>query len=543
MEWGIVAVIAVAVIFGVNKLPDIARNFGRAQGEFKKGLKEGAVDDMFGVSEKVVEDWMRERGSAAHAGPGTAVVRPGAGCPIGRRRAGSRRRPDSWRRRPRLSRPAWRLEPLLRAGGIWRDVPAAGVSAVFRAIVHRSAGATPPSANCSRQRLRANGRRDHRAGRRRLRPAASRAPASRLGRDSGTMALLAAARHAAAGRDRSRTMCRSRACFSSWRRRPARISICSGRLSRLLARGPLRETGLTEGAADDGDFPRDCGGRRAGGGHGQGGGGDNVTPGLLCCSSAARPRGGHRARAAVAADVAGAHAGRRGGGSGGGACRCCWGAADWEWRSALYRGRRSAAPPAGWRERVVSRAALRGRRSRGGVCARVLAGPASSRLPRRAVARWWSATAAEHGPGAAVLERTAFSHRLGAVHRLRVLSDHAGSATTRGARGGLAVSGRLARGHGLPVRVFRAAGGAHRELGSRPDARTGGAGAVVLACAGRLRREGGRVSRCTSGCPRRTPTRRATSRPSCPAWRSRWAFTASCASAAGCRCRRRRAGW
>jgi TatA/E family protein of Tat protein translocase len=45
MEWGIVAVIAVAVIFGVNKLPDIARNFGRAQGEFKKGLREGAVDD------------------------------------------------------------------------------------------------------------------------------------------------------------------------------------------------------------------------------------------------------------------------------------------------------------------------------------------------------------------------------------------------------------------------------------------------------------------------------------------------------------------
>ncbi len=49
MEWGIVAVIAVAVIFGVNKLPDIARNFGRAQGEFKKGLKEGAVDDDGGV--------------------------------------------------------------------------------------------------------------------------------------------------------------------------------------------------------------------------------------------------------------------------------------------------------------------------------------------------------------------------------------------------------------------------------------------------------------------------------------------------------------
>jgi hydrogenase-4 component B len=49
--------------------------------------------------------------------------------------------------------------------------------------------------------------------------------------------------------------------------------------------------------------------------------------------------------------------------------------------------------------------------------------------------------------------------------------------------------------------------------------------------------------RCTSGCPRRTPMRRATSRPSCRAWPSRWASTGSCVSAAGCRCRRRRAGW
>jgi len=55
MEWGIVAVIAVAVIFGVNKLPDIARNFGRAQGEFKKGLREGAVEDTTGATEPKTE--------------------------------------------------------------------------------------------------------------------------------------------------------------------------------------------------------------------------------------------------------------------------------------------------------------------------------------------------------------------------------------------------------------------------------------------------------------------------------------------------------
>jgi sec-independent protein translocase protein TatA len=43
-EWIIVAVIAIAVIFGAKKLPEIARSVGRSQGEFKKGLKEGNVE-------------------------------------------------------------------------------------------------------------------------------------------------------------------------------------------------------------------------------------------------------------------------------------------------------------------------------------------------------------------------------------------------------------------------------------------------------------------------------------------------------------------
>jgi sec-independent protein translocase protein TatA len=45
MEWGVVAVIAIAVIFLGAKLPQIARNVGKAQTEFKKGLKEGAAED------------------------------------------------------------------------------------------------------------------------------------------------------------------------------------------------------------------------------------------------------------------------------------------------------------------------------------------------------------------------------------------------------------------------------------------------------------------------------------------------------------------
>jgi len=44
-EWIVVAIVAVVVLFGAKKIPEMARSLGRAQGEFKKGLKEGNVDD------------------------------------------------------------------------------------------------------------------------------------------------------------------------------------------------------------------------------------------------------------------------------------------------------------------------------------------------------------------------------------------------------------------------------------------------------------------------------------------------------------------
>jgi TatA/E family protein of Tat protein translocase len=43
-EWVIVAIVVLVVIFGVNKLPEIARNIGRSSSEFKKGVTEGGAD-------------------------------------------------------------------------------------------------------------------------------------------------------------------------------------------------------------------------------------------------------------------------------------------------------------------------------------------------------------------------------------------------------------------------------------------------------------------------------------------------------------------
>ena len=41
----IIGIIALVVVFGAKKVPEMARSIGRAQGEFKKGLKEGAVPE------------------------------------------------------------------------------------------------------------------------------------------------------------------------------------------------------------------------------------------------------------------------------------------------------------------------------------------------------------------------------------------------------------------------------------------------------------------------------------------------------------------
>ncbi len=40
-EWIIIIVIAVILIFGAKKIPELAKTFGKAKGEFEKGKIEG----------------------------------------------------------------------------------------------------------------------------------------------------------------------------------------------------------------------------------------------------------------------------------------------------------------------------------------------------------------------------------------------------------------------------------------------------------------------------------------------------------------------
>jgi sec-independent protein translocase protein TatA len=40
----IIAIVAIVVLFGAKKIPEMARSLGRAQNEFKKGMREGASE-------------------------------------------------------------------------------------------------------------------------------------------------------------------------------------------------------------------------------------------------------------------------------------------------------------------------------------------------------------------------------------------------------------------------------------------------------------------------------------------------------------------
>ena len=144
--------------------------------------------ESFGVEESVVENWVRKEGLPAIEDRNRLLfdrsqvvdwaAARGLAAKAGFLAAG---------RAANLT--ARRLEPLLRAGGIWRDVPAATVREVMESILAKLPGATPPVRQLLAQRLRLPEGISWAAVGGGLALPHLRTPVA-LGRDAGTLAIL-----------------------------------------------------------------------------------------------------------------------------------------------------------------------------------------------------------------------------------------------------------------------------------------------------------------------------------------------------------------
>lgn len=205
------------------------------------------IAESFGVSEKVVEGWIRDEGLPHTPDRGRLVF--------------DRAQVAQWAAERGLTAQAgflanntmpafatgWLLEPLLRAGRIWRDIAAADVPGVLDRLVNSLPGTTPPVRQLLAQRLRAPGGVT-------MAPVgggfALPHPAARitLGRDSGILALLLL-KDPLPDIEPPDGVPVTRLFFFIAPSPRAHLDLLA-RLSRALKRGPLREL-VVKGAGDD----------------------------------------------------------------------------------------------------------------------------------------------------------------------------------------------------------------------------------------------------------------------------------------------------
>lgn len=202
--------------------------------------------ESFGVSENVVEEWIRREGLPHLPDRGRLLF--------------DRAQVAQWAASRGLAAQAgflapetpafatgFRLETLLRAGGIWRDVAAADVTQVLAQIASALPGAPPPMRQLLAQRLRT-------AGGLTLAPVgggfALPHPSARvaLGRDSGTVAILLLRDALTLTEPSPDDVPVTRLIFFIAPSPRGHLDLL-GRLSRGLGRGPLREL-ILRGAAD-----------------------------------------------------------------------------------------------------------------------------------------------------------------------------------------------------------------------------------------------------------------------------------------------------
>lgn len=205
------------------------------------------IAESFGVAERVVEGWIRDEGLPHVPNRGQLLFDRAQVADWAAARGLAAQAGFLAPETPALAA-NWRIGSLLRAGGIWRDVPAAEVADVFARVATALPGATPPVRQMLGQRLRAkDGVTFAPVGGGFALPH----PSTRitLGRDSGAVALILLRDALALSDLRVDDVPVTRLLFFIAPSPRAHLDII-GRLSRLLARGPLRDL-LVKGAKDE----------------------------------------------------------------------------------------------------------------------------------------------------------------------------------------------------------------------------------------------------------------------------------------------------
>jgi PTS system nitrogen regulatory IIA component len=114
------------------------------------------IAESFGVAEKVVEDWIRTEGLPHIPDRGRLLFDRAQVADWAAARGLAAQAGFLAPATPTFST-GCRLEPLLRAGGIWRDIAPAQLTDVLERVVSALPGATPPVRQLLTQRLRASG--------------------------------------------------------------------------------------------------------------------------------------------------------------------------------------------------------------------------------------------------------------------------------------------------------------------------------------------------------------------------------------------------
>ena len=205
------------------------------------------IAESFGVSEKVVEGWIRDEG-LPHTPDRRVLLFDRAQVAQWAATRGLAGKAGFLAAESPTLTAGLHLEPLLRTGGIWRDVAPADVTEVFLQVAGALPGVTPAVRGLLGQRLRAPGGVT-------MAPVgygfALPHPATRitLGRDAGTLALILLQDGLALVEPQVDEVPVTRLFFFIAPSPRTHLDMVA-RLSRLLSRAPLRGV-LQQGATDE----------------------------------------------------------------------------------------------------------------------------------------------------------------------------------------------------------------------------------------------------------------------------------------------------